>query len=184
MNQVERARRFVVVLIPLELPAFHHGAAVRKLHAIEIIFDHNAALVHSGLWRARLRRRCAGPSRRWPRRFSRLRRRRKTCAASRRLRRGRARRILPGRRKLWPKKLAPHHDGSDRQHGGEEHPPLRRQLFGLRIAHARVPFSAGTGSKPPRVNGRQRRRRLSASHAPCATPWTSIASYAYREQEG
>src|SRR5712692_4954331 len=180
MNQVERARRFVVVLIPLELPAFHHRAAVRKLHAIEIIFDHNAALVRGGLWRARLRRRCAGPPREWSRGFSRLRRRRKTCGPARRLRGGRARRILSGRRKLWPKKLAPPHDGNNRQHRGEEHPPLRRQLFVLRIAHARVSFSAGTGSKPPRANGWQRRRRFSASHAPCVTPWTSIASYAYR----
>ena len=39
VDQIERARRFVIVGEFLELPASHHAAAVGNLHAIQIAFD-------------------------------------------------------------------------------------------------------------------------------------------------
>src|ERR1700689_2212645 len=44
MHYVERAWRVAVVLVPIELPAPHYGAAIRKLDVIERALDHNGAL--------------------------------------------------------------------------------------------------------------------------------------------
>lgn len=45
-------------------------------------------------------------------------------------------------------------------------------------------FLAGTGSRPPRVNGWQRSSLQAASAPPRIGPWVAIASAAYSEQVG
>ena len=47
MDQIERARRLVIVGKFLELPASHHAAAIGNFNAIQIAFDHDGAFPRS-----------------------------------------------------------------------------------------------------------------------------------------
>ena len=209
MHHVQNVLRLRIVHILLQLPALHHRAAVRNLHAIKIVLDHNRAFLRIALGRHAYRR-CRG----------------NCCCGVRCLRggsRGCCRRRRPGRcrsahrrpvrlwrwnRRLRPKKFRPKQNHAHRQQRRHKNSQLRRELVLLsRQAHKRTSFCvaamrleeialafisevmfshfSGTGSYPVlRQNGWHRKSRFVPSQIPLSTPNRSIASYAYREQLG